>query len=87
MTHIDSFWLIFLLYFYSADCAFSSFTFHSFLHWHIHLPFISFISHNYDAYSFFLFILLLVYSIAYMYQVWLSSRLVIYKEDKSEPKK
>ena len=34
---------------------------------------------------FLLFILLLVYSIAYVYLVWLSCRLVIYKEDEREP--
>ena len=34
---------------------------------------------------FFLFILLLVYSIAYVYLVWLDCRLVIYKEDEQEP--
>ena len=32
LTHLDSLWLTFLLYLYSADCAFSSFTFQSFLH-------------------------------------------------------
>ena len=85
----DSPWLPltpFLLYFYSADCAFSSSMFHFLLHWCIHLPFVSFISHNCDMYSFFLFILLLVYSIAYMYIVWLSSRLAIYKEDERKPR-
>ena len=34
---------------------------------------------------FLLFILLLVYPVAYVYFVWLNHRLVIYKEDKREP--
>ena len=34
---------------------------------------------------FLLFILLLVYSVAYMYLVWLDCRLVTYKEDEREP--
>ena len=34
---------------------------------------------------FLLFILLLVYSVAYVYFVWLDRRLVIYKEDEREP--
>ena len=75
----------FLTVLYSADCAFSSFTFHSFLHRRVlsfFFPlFLMFATHT----PFLLYILLLVYPVAYVYFVWLDRRLVIYKEDGREP--
>ena len=85
LTRLDSLWLIFLLYFYSADCAFSSFTFHSFLHRRVLSFSFLYFSCLRHVPPFLLFILLLVYPVAYVYFVWLDCRLVIYKEDEGEP--